>query len=139
MTQTLEVSPDTMITPFGKSLLFRAIEAMNSNASDMYAALIEHENADDAMRDFLAGIVMKRDAPSTNWKNFEVEIPNENQKKIMTDCLFRLRIKNIDKQVSEIKNKISDNLIESDIEILKTITNLTKEKNNLLQQLRSGI
>jgi len=57
----------------------------------------------------------------------------------MTDCLFRLRIKNIDKQVSEIKNKISDNLIESDIEILKTITNLTKEKNNLLQQLRSGI
>lgn len=139
MTQTLEVSPDTMITPFGKSLLLRAIEAMNSNASDMYAALIEHENADDAMRDFLAGIVMKRDAPSTNWKNFEVEIPNENQKKIMTDCLFRLRIKNIDKQVSEIKNKISDNLIESDIEILKTITNLTKEKNNLLQQLRSGI
>ncbi|MBK7986206.1 MAG: DNA primase [Ignavibacteria bacterium] len=139
MTKTLEVSPDTMITPFGKTLLLRAIDAMNANVPDMYSAIAEHEKTDDAMRDFLAGIVMKRDAPSINWKNFEVEIPNENQKKIMTDCLFRLRIKNIDKQVSEIKNKISDNLIESDIEILKTITNLTKEKNNLLQQLRSGI
>ncbi len=139
MTQTLEVSPDTMITSFGKTLLFRAIEAMNSNVSDMYAALVEHENTDDAMRDFLAGIIMKRDAPSINWKNFEVEIPNENQKKTMTDCLFRLRIKNIDKQVSEIKNTISDNWGESDIERLKAITSLTKEKNHLLQQLRSSI
>lgn len=139
MTTTLDVTPDTMMTPVGRILLQRAIEAMTMNVTDLYVAMTEHEQSDDNIRHILDEIVMKRDTPSTNWKNFEVEIPNENQKKIMTDCLLRLRVKNIDKQVSELKTKIQSHSQEPEIELLKNITVLTKEKNELLQKLRSSV
>lgn len=137
MLVSLDVKADTMVSTLGKYFFQCAIEAMNENAKDVYNTITENPNISDEYKNMLAGIMLKREMPSENWKNFEVDIPSENQKKIMTDCLMRLRVRTIERETAFIKQKMNDISEEEQISLMKKIKDLVKEKNDLTLKLKS--
>lgn len=134
---SLDVKPDTMVSTLGKYFLHCAIEAMNENAKDIYSTLMQNADISDDNKDMMARVMLKREMPSENWKNFEVEIPSENQKKIMTDCLMRLRMRTIEMETETIKQKMNDISDEEQVSFMKKIIDLVKEKNDLTLKMKS--
>ena len=139
MVVSLDVKSETMVSRLGKYFFERAVEALEEDSKNVYNVIIAHNTMNEAYKNILDELVMKRESPSERWKDFEIEIPSENQRKIMTDCLMRLRMRAIEQEAEAMKQNMTDITDEEQLELMKKIKGLAKEKNDLILKLKSFV
>lgn len=139
MVVSLDVKSETMVSRLGKYFFERAVEALEEDSKNVYNLIVSHNSMNEAYKNILDELVMKRESPSERWKDFEIEIPSENQRKIMTDCLMRLRMRAIEQEAENMKQNMTDITDEEQLELMKRIKGLAKEKNDLILKLKSFV
>lgn len=139
MVVSLDVKSETMVSRLGKYFFERAVEALEEDSKNVYNVIVSHNTMNDEYKSMLDELVLKRESPSERWKDFEIEIPAENQRKIMTDCLMRLRMRAIEHEAETMKQNMTDITDEEQLELMKKIKGLAKEKNDLILKLKSFV
>lgn len=96
---------------------------------------LEDETHSDSIKNCLIELMIEDPAPSERWKEFDDTIENIDVRKVITDALLNLELKKIDREIDEIKSRISSADEEILDRLLQRQNELTQKRNLIYQKL----
>ncbi len=134
--EKVNLQPDAMLTEQGRKMFELCRLALSHVDSNPVNWLINEANISEVDSNAIAGLVMNRESPSEKWSNYDVEIPVENARRVMTDALSMLRLRKVENQLANAKISLRSKMAENDEkEILTMVKQLTEERSQLIQSL----
>lgn len=107
------VSEDTFYSLNARNI-FQLICDAEHEHHDVSSALLESNTISEDLRNTIREIVTSNNAPSRNWAEFSVDVPEIDRKRPIFDALFSLRVFRIDRVVQQAWKKIEGELNDDD-------------------------
>lgn len=127
------ISEATFITDSAKTI-FGIIHEYIDELNIVQKILLD-EGQPAYIKDALIALMMETHTPSQRWKEIDDTYNSVDVKKILSDALLKIELRNIDKEIEEIKSRIA----ESDEEILNRLLQrqaaLTHRRNEIYQKI----
>ncbi|MBL7973331.1 MAG: DNA primase [Candidatus Kapabacteria bacterium] len=132
MEEGFAVSTDTFVTTEAKTI-YQAVQHAHHHGVEVAGHVMMNEALDQACKNIIGELLFADEQLSSNWSNFDVELPQLDIKKAISDSLLSLSLIKVIKQITEIQNKLKEN---DDHDTILAYMELVKRKNAIDMQLR---
>jgi DNA primase len=129
----MQVTESTFITQSAQTIF--AIIHDFADELNILQKILEDETHSDSIKNCLIELMIEDPAPSERWKEFDDTIENIDVRKVITDALLNLELKKIDREIDEIKSRISSADEEILDRLLQRQNELTQKRNLIYQKL----
>jgi DNA primase len=130
MLNVLKLVPQNFFTPFAQRL-FSVIQMSEESGIDpLYSPDLKEDESN-----FLTDLVIRREAPSDTWLKFGQEPIEENTRRIIRDCIFKMRLFGIQQEISALQNQLRQMSDDDGLEVLKKIQQLILQQEEVRREL----
>lgn len=136
LVEIVDLQTEAMQTERGRRLFSACRRAFAAAGHNPLGWLLDDAELPPDDAEAIAGLVLRRETPSEKWSDYDVEIPVEDARRVMTDALTTMRLRTVEAAISEAKNRLRSPGADSDeLALLVHIKQLTDERTQIVQSL----
>ncbi len=130
MLNVLKLVPENFFTPFAQRLFKSITNSEDHNIDPLYNPDLQEDESN-----FLTDLVIRREAPSETWRKFDIDLPEENTRRVIRDCVFTMRLYGIQQEISALQDQLRNLSEDAQMEILKKIHALILQQDEVRREL----
>ncbi len=136
MTQQLNVVSTLFFTESAQRVFALAETALQNGANDIFHALNgQQQSIPEEDLQLIMEIAIRREMPSEKWADFKIDVPTENARRVLTDALFKIQIRSIEREMSAIQSQIKMASGDLPNQLLTRLIEITAQKKNITDKL----
>ncbi|HYF03067.1 MAG TPA: DNA primase, partial [Patescibacteria group bacterium] len=130
MLNVLKLVPENFFSPFAQKIFAIIRDAEAQDIDPLYSPHLQEDESN-----YLTDLVIRREAPSDTWLKFGQEALEENTRKIIRDCIFKMRLHGIQSEIASLQDQLRQMSDDDSLEVLKKIQVLINQQEEVRREL----
>jgi DNA primase len=140
MIQVLNLHSDAFLSTGARLLYEYAMQTLAEKGDkQLVQELVQDNSISPEARELLMEIAFARPQPSNTWSRFNVQMPPENNQRMLMECLAKLRLRHLSLELEQLQFELQNNPnAQREAELLQRISSLLQEKHAIPAKFHSS-